>query len=231
MSQEEMKSTKKSKITTIIIIALVLILAAVVGHFAVQRAQGKTHPMLFGYGFGIVQSESMGSKLPNNSIIIIHKQDTYEIDDILTYEYDYEGKKVSVTNRLIGSIGNVYYLKGDTNNYEDPSVQKEQIVGKVVFHFPSWILIGLLVGLWLSFFATYGVEWVQSTFFRKKKPEQVTENQVDIKEIFNDKSESVVEPVKEEQTAEEPQEVVDTNQARIDSARQLLDSLSNKFKE
>lgn len=170
MNINKLKQMKKS---TIVIIVAVVILAIIVGSFVVQRLMGNPHPMLFNVGFGYMESSSMGSDLPSRSIIILVKQDRYSVNDIVTYIYDNDGASLSVTNRIIDSIGDVYYLKGDHSQYEDPEVVSDQIVGKVVFHFPSWILIGLVIGLWLSFFATYGKDWFDDV--KSKKDNETTE--------------------------------------------------------
>lgn len=163
------ETAKKMKKSTIVLIVAVAILALIVGSLVVQKIAGTTHPMVFNLGIAYMDSESMGKSLPSGSIMLLHKKDSYAIDDIVTYTYEYQDETLSVTNRVFDSIGNVYYVKGDLSEMEDPEVHIDQIVGEVIFHFPSWIAIGLLVGLWLSFFATYGMEWFEKK--SKKEPD------------------------------------------------------------
>ncbi len=235
----KLDSLKKIKKSTIIIVVAVVILAIIVGSFLVQRLMGNPHPMIFNIGFGIMDSTTMGSKLPEKSIMILCKQDQYAVNDIVTYTYNYQGETLSVTNRIIDSIGDVYYLKGDLSQYEDPEVIEEQIVGKVVFHFPSWILIGLLVGLWLSFFATYGAEWLEAK--KKKEHKEVpiitpekTEPSVQLEFVFHpEKQETEINKIVDGKVVETTTETLPPSieEQKVADAKKLLASLSAKFKD
>ena len=71
-----------------------------------------------------------------NELIVVKKsnEDTqYYVGDIITY-YDQE-IDIDVTHRIVEIAGENFYTKGDYNNARDlNSVNKDQIVGKVVYN-------------------------------------------------------------------------------------------------
>ena len=89
------------------------------------------------FGFIILQvsSNSMIPTYQKGDFIIIKKQTTYAIGDIITYEILEENEKYYVTHRIIKKYGNEYITKGDANNREDTkTVKYADIKGKVLFH-------------------------------------------------------------------------------------------------
>ena len=59
----------------------------------------------------------------------IIKQDNYKIGDIVTYKKN----NGYITHRIIKINKNEITTKGDANNIEDESIEKKNIVGKVVY--------------------------------------------------------------------------------------------------
>jgi len=97
-----------------------------------------------GYQSYLVQSGSMEPAIMTGDIVIIHKQNEYIKNDVVTFK-DKEGR--TVTHRIIKidqTDGNqILSTKGDANRSEDSdTISQEQIVGKVAFVIPK---IGYLV--------------------------------------------------------------------------------------
>ena len=69
--------------------------------------------------------------------IIIKKCNEYKVGDIITY---IANDDTLVTHRIISIVDGLYHTKGDFNNTEDMDpVSINQIYGKVIFHFNSFI--------------------------------------------------------------------------------------------
>lgn len=77
-----------------------------------------------------IGSGSMEPTLKVNSFVLIKKSDKYEIDDIVTYKKNNE----YITHRIIEINNNEIIAKGDANNTADDPINKNTIVGKVIFN-------------------------------------------------------------------------------------------------
>lgn len=77
-----------------------------------------------------IGSGSMEPTLKINSFVLIKKSDKYEIDDIVTYKKNNE----YITHRIIEINNNEIIAKGDANNTADDPINKNTIVGKVIFN-------------------------------------------------------------------------------------------------
>ena len=91
-------------------------------------------PMIGGFGHAVVLSGSMEPVISVNDLIIIKKQDSYEVDDIITYIDD---KNTLVTHRIIEINNSVVKAKGDANNTADTNFDTERIKGKVIAIIPK----------------------------------------------------------------------------------------------
>ena len=85
--------------------------------------------------FGItilkVSSNSMNPVFAKDDIVIVKKQESYEVGDIITY---YSDDNCLVTHRIVEKYENGFITKGDGNNIEDEKlVSIEQIIGKVIY--------------------------------------------------------------------------------------------------
>ena len=98
----------------------------------VKRLKGDQCPTVLGFGTAVVITGSMKPEINENDLIVIHEEDSYEVDDIITYR----GNTTPVTHRVIekGSdeIGEYYVTQGDANNTSDGKIYSERVVGKVV---------------------------------------------------------------------------------------------------
>lgn len=143
---------KKKKILDILTVTLLVVVCVVMLFALVARLRGEHHPKIFGYGFGIVLSESMEPNLHKGSFIVIKEQDEYQVDDIITYNHK-DG--VSVTHRIKYIIDDEIIPKGDANDGIDDAITYDDIVGKVVFNCNSFYFIAtvLLLAIALVVFA------------------------------------------------------------------------------
>ena len=158
------------KFKTLITVLLLIITFFLVVFFTFTRIHGET-PTLFGYQILRVVSPSMEPKLMVGDIILSHKLEDakdLQLGDIITYkgEYgEYEGKLITheVVTEPYESEGK-YYLqtKGFANNYPDPEISDDQIVGIMIKKMPFlstlysffstiWGLIFILVFLAILF--------------------------------------------------------------------------------
>lgn len=104
---------------------------------------GKNYFELFGYSFFKVTTGSMDPTIKENDIIIVSTNDTYNVNDIITYQDDAN----FITHRIITMDGNTLITKGDANNATDQEVNKSDVIGKVVKVFSG-------LGIWQSIFTT-----------------------------------------------------------------------------
>ena len=118
-----------------IIYSLILLILVNLIYFKFINKSSINH--LFGYSFFKVVTGSMEPEIQAGENIIIKKCDEYKIGDIITYIAN-DGNLV--THRIISIIDGVYHTKGDFNNTEDMEpVSNNQIYGKVIFHFHSFL--------------------------------------------------------------------------------------------
>ena len=83
------------------------------------------------YSSFVVTGGSMYPNLIEGDLIIVKKEDSYKVEDVITYRNDENG---ITTHRIIRIEDDKYYTKGDSNNYEDGYfILKEDIYGKVKY--------------------------------------------------------------------------------------------------
>ncbi len=103
-------------------------IAALLGTLSVAR---KINPDLPLKVLSVV-SGSMEPAIPVGSGVVVLSQPSYFDNDIITFKFSGN----LVTHRIIFA-GNYFLTKGDANRSIDPeTVEKEQIVGKVILHIP-----------------------------------------------------------------------------------------------
>ncbi|MGN0165550.1 MAG: signal peptidase I [Lachnospiraceae bacterium] len=101
-------------------------------------------PSIFGFSWAVVVSGSMSGSIEVNDVVIIHRQDDYRAEDVITFQ---SGSSL-VTHRISEVTDSGYVTKGDANNSEDPEpAEPESVVGKVVFIIPK---IGALIQFFTS---------------------------------------------------------------------------------
>ena len=87
---------------------------------------------LFGFRIFKVASGSMIPYLNVGDVILIKKSDNYKKGDVVTYK---ESKKAYVTHRIVSINNKKVITRGDTNNVDDEAINKEMILGKVIYRF------------------------------------------------------------------------------------------------
>ena len=114
---------------------LCLLCLILLGSTIYQKSNHVPLPMTFGWGFAIVETGSMEPTIPVGALIVVHRQDTYQEGDIITYESDSLSKVI--THRVIAFRDDYVIARGDANNVSDEAFPEEKIVGKVVSVLPK----------------------------------------------------------------------------------------------
>lgn len=115
-----------------------------------------------------VETGSMEEKIHTGDYILIYKKGNYKVGDVVTYEID----GYNVTHRIIDNDDDVFTTKGDANNTPDKEINKDSIIGKVIYH-------GGLLNFLIDFkfaIATLllGIYLITYYFDNKGKEEKVT---------------------------------------------------------
>lgn len=98
------------------------------------------HSTFFGYSVALVVSGSMDPEFKVNDLIVNHKEESYKIGDVITFQ---KGKNL-VTHRIVNITEEGFVTRGDANNSDDKkAVSENEIIGKVVATIPK---IGLVIG-------------------------------------------------------------------------------------
>ena len=174
---------KKAVSITLLIVRIVLV--AAVGALAVfnvyllvQRyAFHNEMPLVFGYASATVVSGSMEPEINVGDFVIVHRQDSYEVGDVISFE----NGGVYTTHEIVRIEDGKFITKGTNNEAEDPSpVEMSQVVGKVVavwrnfgnvidfFRTPAgiFVLVVAVVVIWLV------LDAVSSIRRRKKEKDE-----------------------------------------------------------
>lgn len=118
------------KFINLIFIIVVVILGVICGIFIYNK---KINHVAYVGDFTsfVVTGQSMVPTLEPDDFIIIRKQKSYELDDIITYKNEDGGV---TTHRIIEMVDeSTYKTKGDGNNYTDGyTVSKSDVYGKVI---------------------------------------------------------------------------------------------------
>ena len=121
---------------------LVTILAVTAVALAYDKFANKSKiPSAFGYSLLVIATPSMADTIDAGDAIIIEKQSSYKVGDIITYFP--AADTTSVTHRIVRIEGEKFYAKGDANDSEDPDpIFKSQIAGKMVKRIPK---VGIII--------------------------------------------------------------------------------------
>lgn len=117
------------------------------------------------YIFQIV-SGSMEDDYHIGDVIVAKEQDEYKIGDVITYEY--EGSYI--THRVHEVKDNMIITKGDANVSLDDAINKNDIIGKVIF---KLTLLGFLIKhkffIIFVIIMLYLIEYVLEKLIKKEK--------------------------------------------------------------
>lgn len=89
----------------------------------------KSYVNVFGYTYFVVASGSMSGTIEVNDIVIVKVHDSYGPQDIITYNDD----GAFITHRVIKIEGEKIITRGDVNNTNDEPIDKDSVIGRVVF--------------------------------------------------------------------------------------------------
>lgn len=142
------EETKKhaSKIFSVVLRVLLYAIVAMLVFTASVLAYDKyvkrsAIPSFFGKSVLVIATPSMSGAIDAGDVIIIEKQSSYKVGDIITYFP--AADTTSVTHRIVRIEGEKFYAKGDANDSEDPDpIFKSQIAGKMVKRIPK---VGIII--------------------------------------------------------------------------------------
>lgn len=117
---------------------LALLLIANLYTIAARQITGEPQPDVFGWSWAVVISGSMEPAIHVNDLIIVRKQNTYAVGDIISFT---DGNSV-VTHRIVEKGDGYYITRGDANNKADEPVPQEMVIGKVRATVPR---VGLVI--------------------------------------------------------------------------------------
>ena len=140
------------------------------------KVLNKSYADFFGYSTFEVQTGSMRPAININDLVIVKKDDSPKIKDIITYK---KGKEF-ITHRVVEAYKETYVTRGDANNTKDEAIKKDQIVGKVVKIIPNFgairktllspiVLITLIVSIYIISRLFSTKESIFTKIFKKQK--------------------------------------------------------------
>jgi len=135
-----LKKQTKTIIRTVLLVFVALIVGINVYAFNASRVAGDAIPMPFGVGLTVVLSGSMEPELSVGDLLVVVRQDSYAIDEVVVFQ---EGR-IGVVHRIIEMDGTTVTTQGDANNAPDEPMDISRVKGKVVLAIP---LIGHVVNM------------------------------------------------------------------------------------
>ena len=138
-----------------------------------------------------VKTGSMEAKIHVGDYILILKEKSYDVGDVVTYT----SNNGFITHRIIKIDGDKVTTKGDANNTEDETISSKIIIGKVIMSGGilnivinyKYVISGIVLSLYLF-----------SCYFESAKGEETKNNNDEINddeenetEIENDNSEEI----------------------------------------
>ncbi len=148
MSKKNKKSGTAGKVLRTL--TTVLFIACTILCFVVTiRSVTKKDVSIFGYRLFYVVSGSMEPTLPVGSLLVVKEQDSYEVNDIITfYSKDESIKGYPNTHRIVGisekNGEKLYITKGDANSQSDDPIGYDDIIGKVRFSLETGFVSGII---------------------------------------------------------------------------------------
>ena len=127
-----MKQIKKKKKVDYVMIILIIVFIIVTYCYMQLAIQKKEYVNFCGFTFFRVVTGSMADTIRVNDIIIVKITKDVKYDDIITFKSngDY------ITHRIIEINDQKIITQGDANNTPDDSINRNDVLGKVVFIIP-----------------------------------------------------------------------------------------------
>lgn len=119
------------RVATVLVAALLACNLYIIGARVIG---GNDHPTIFGWSWAVVISGSMEDAIGVNDLVVIHGQEDYAVNDVITFR----SADSIVTHRILEERPDSYITKGDANNTADltPTL-KSDVIGKVVLVIPG----------------------------------------------------------------------------------------------
>ncbi len=115
-------------IDIIIFLLVVGIIIALYGFIQV-KVQKKAYCNYFGYTYFQILTGSMEDYIKIDDVVIVRITDKIKENDVISYK---NGSSV-ITHRVIEVHEDGYITKGDNNNTDDGLIEKNKVIGKVVY--------------------------------------------------------------------------------------------------
>ena len=115
-------------IDIIIFLLVVGIIIALYGFIQV-KVQKKAYCNYFGYTYFQILTGSMEDYIKIDDVVIVRITDKIKENDVISYK---NGISV-ITHRVIEVHEDGYITKGDNNNTDDGLIEKNNVIGKVVY--------------------------------------------------------------------------------------------------
>lgn len=108
-----------------------------------EKLVGDSMPMPFGMGVSVVLSGSMEPRLSIDDLIIVTKQEEYNVGDVVVFQQH----GTLIVHEIIEINDQEVVTKGSANNVADDPIGMDSIKGKVISSVPK---IGGIVGFFKS---------------------------------------------------------------------------------
>ena len=134
-----------------IIVNLIIFILGIIAIIAIWTSiqlniQNKEYVDIFGYSIFSTATGSMSPTIEKGDIVIVKIGEKTKEKDIITYKKD----NAIITHRIIDIKGDSIIAKGDNNNEQDEPIQRDAIIGKVVYIMNN-------VEIWKKVFSDYSV--------------------------------------------------------------------------
>ena len=117
----------------LIFILVVGIILALYG-FIQTKVQKKAYSNYFGYTYFQILTGSMEDTINIDDMVIVKITNKISENDIVSYK----SENSIITHRVIEVLDDGYITKGDNNNTDDGMIEKDKIIGKVVYTGKKW---------------------------------------------------------------------------------------------
>ena len=205
----------------ILIVIFGLILVITIYSDVQVKILKKSYADFFGYTTFEVQTGSMSPTINAKDLIIVKKNNTPKIRDIITYK---KGNDF-ITHRVVEAYKETYVTKGDANNAKDGAIKKDQIVGTVIKVIPNFgafrqtilnpvVLITILVTIYII-----SRLFSNKPLLKIKVPKRKKE-----KEPFEDIDDEEIEVLDEKPVSVNITEQENVNEDEIERLKKLLEN-------
>jgi len=134
---KKVTNTINSLLNVIIVLIIILLIIVIISSLISRKNNGSNTVHFFNYSIYRVSSSSMIPELKVGDLILIRKQGSYNIGDIITFRT----KEGLFTHRIVDLRDGKIITRGDANNTNDKELDINMIEGKVIKNlvFMSWL--------------------------------------------------------------------------------------------